>query len=459
MIRTKLSIAARALRAQFLGEDVEFNGVCTDTRKLQPGNLFIALKGEKVDGHDFLEQARKAGAAAALVSSQVKSKLPQLICGNSEQGLGRLAAWYRTSLRARVAAITGSNGKTTIKALVAQIMQSVGRTVVTTGNLNNEIGLPLTLLGVPANTEFLILEMGAGKPGDIDYLARIGRPHVALVNNVASAHLERMGSIKGVAETKGAIYSNLSDDGIAVINSDEPFASYFLQRAGQRRNLKYGLGGAAQISAEIKSLGFESEFDLVTPVGRAEIKLALAGKHNVVNALAAASVAMALGASLSAIRNGLNQKFKIDGRLTRHQLLGGAELIDDSYNANPGSMNAAIRTLALFEGKRILVLGDMRELGVGGADLTREVGALAKREGITQLFTVGELSRHAVTGFGENGIHFESQESLIQALLPQLLSGVAVLIKGSRGATMEHVVHAIIKKLGTTNTAGAPHAA
>ncbi|HEX7112140.1 MAG TPA: UDP-N-acetylmuramoyl-tripeptide--D-alanyl-D-alanine ligase, partial [Mizugakiibacter sp.] len=346
--------------------------------------------------------------------------------------------------RARVVGITGSNGKTTVKTLTASILARHGRTHVNAGNFNNEIGLPLTLLEMPENAEYAVLEMGAGKPGDIAYLAAIARPEIGLVNNIAPAHLERMGSLEGVAETKGALYQALPADGVVVINADDAFAGFFAGLAGTRRVLRFGLDHPADVGAEIRALGAASDFVLNTPQGAIEVMLPLAGRHNVMNALAASAIACALDVPLATIREGLEQAPTVAGRLLRHTTRAGWTLIDDSYNANPGSTAAAIATLALEAGLPWLVLGDMAELGPDAERLHAEIGTLARRSGIARLYTVGRLSRAAAAAFGAGAEHFADQPALIAALRTALKPGVVCLVKGSRSSAMDRVVAALL---------------
>jgi UDP-N-acetylmuramoyl-tripeptide--D-alanyl-D-alanine ligase len=444
MIAGRLAQIASAVHARLITGDVAFSGVSTDTRSTAPGELFIALRGEHHDAHDFLVQAHSRGAAAAIVEHEIALSMPQIVVADSQVALAELALWHREQLHARVIAITGSNGKTTVKTLTAAILAHAGHTAVTQGNLNNEIGLPLTLLRMPAETEFAVLEMGAGKPGDISYLARVARPHIALVNNVAPAHLERMGTLDGVAETKGAAYLALPDDGIAVINADDAFAGYFAKLAGARRVVRFGIANAADVRADALVLGETSRFTLHVPEGKAEIELRLPGRHNVMNALAASALALAAGATLAQIARGLNEAGGVTGRLTRHVLAAGITLLDDSYNANPGSTRAAIDTLALNEGTRWLVLGNMAELGPGAAALHAGIGEHAKASGIDALLTIGELSRHACVAFGDGARHFGSKAELAAALRDATPRPLTVLVKGSRSSAMDEIVRALI---------------
>lgn len=440
----KLSSIAMWTRGHLVGADVEVGEVAIDTRKLAPGGLFAAFKGERVDGHDFLPQALAAGAAGALVVHKVDSPLPQVLVENVEAALGDLASAVRAQRHARVIGITGSNGKTTVKTLTASILGMHGRTHATQGSLNNEIGLPLTLLSMPEDTEYAVLEMGAGKPGDIAYLTAIARPDIGLVNLIAPAHLARMGSVEVVAETKGAMYQALPADGTAIINADDVFAGFFAGLAGSRRVLRFGLDHKADVGADlVEERADGSRFLLSTPVGDAEVNLALPGRHNVMNAMAAASIALALDVPLATIVAGLERALAVPGRLRRIDTGKGWTLIDDSYNANPSSMAAAIDTLALASGERWLVIGDMAELGANERALHAEVGAKAKAAGVDRLYAVGPLSALAAAAFGAGGERFADKAALIAALAGAIHAGVTCLVKGSHSAGMGEVVAAL----------------
>jgi UDP-N-acetylmuramoyl-tripeptide--D-alanyl-D-alanine ligase len=458
MLSLRLSDVARWTGGRLHGADAAVSSVSTDTRSLGPGALFVALKGERHDAHDFAAAARERGAAALLTMRQLDVDLPQVIVADSLAALGDLAAAVRAQSRARVIGITGSNGKTTVKTLLASILAGHGRTHVNAGNFNNEIGLPLTLLAMPADSEYAVLEMGAGKPGDIAYLARIAQPDVALVNNVAAAHLERMGSLQGVAQTKGAIYRALPADGVAVINADDAFAEYFAVLAAPRRVIRYGLLRRAEVSAAFEAdTPVDGRFRLLTPAGNLEVALPLPGRHNVMNALAAAAAASALGVPLTTIKAGLETAPNVAGRLLRREHASGAVVVDDSYNANPGSFAAAIATLAGEPGQRLLVMGDMAELGADAERLHAETGALARRAGIQRLLAVGRLSRAAVDAFGQGATHYPDQPALIEALRSELRAGVTALVKGSRSSAMDRVVHALVD--GANGDGGTRHAA
>ena len=443
-----LSQVARWVEGRHLGDDVEITSVGTDTRTLAPGALFVALRGERNDGHALAAQALDAGAVALLVHHEVDSPLPQVLCADTQEALGELAAGLQQGRSAVVVAITGSNGKTSVKSLVHGILSRAGIAYANPGNFNNEIGLPLAVIAAPEHARFAIYEMGAGQPGDIAYLASIAPPQVSLVNNVMPAHMERMGSLLGIAETKGAIYEALPDDGVAVVNADDTFAPWFMQRIGTRRTLRFGLDNDADVRATgLRHAAEATQFRLHTPAGAADVALPLPGRHSVMNALAAAALALAAGASLDDVVAGLEQAQPVPGRQIPHTLRGGAVLVDDSYNANPGSVAAAIAALAQSGGEAWLVMGDMKELGEGAALMHADIGAQAKRAGIAQLWTVGELSREAMRAFGDGARHFNDQPALVAALSPALRAGPAglrCLVKGSRSSAMDTVVAALL---------------
>jgi UDP-N-acetylmuramoyl-tripeptide--D-alanyl-D-alanine ligase len=444
-----LSRIAQWTGGRLHGADVLIDAVATDTRTLDASDgraaLYVALKGERFDGHDHVANAAEAGARALLVARELDSVLPQVVVADTERALAAFAAALQRTRSTRVVAITGSNGKTSVKSLLLAILQRVGAAYANPGNRNNEIGLPLAVLDAPEDAQFAIYEMGAGKPGDIAYLTAIARPDVALVNNVAPAHLERMGSLLGVADTKAAIYDALPSGGVAVINADDAFAPYFAERAHGHRLIRFGLEASADITARNIALDADgARFTMVTPQGDCDIELALPGRHNVLNALAAAALALGVDASLDAIREGLAAARAVAGRLVTHRLPNGVVLIDDSYNANPGSLNAAVDTLAAAGGESWLVLGDMRELGVDAEALHAEAGRRAKAAGIARLYTLGPLSAAAAKAFGDGARHFENHAALADALCPELADNVRVLVKGSRGSAMDRSVRALL---------------
>lgn len=454
-----LSEIARMTGGRLHGDDVIIDAMATDSRALPVGGaaLFVALQGERFDGHEHV--AAVAGSvAAALVSQALAVDLPQVVVADTQRALAAFAAALQRDRKTRVVAITGSNGKTSVKALLLAILQRATQLAGTTvyanpGNRNNEIGLPLAVLDAPDDAAFAVYEMGAGKPGDIAYLTAVARPDVALVNNIAPAHLERMGSLLGIADTKAAVYDALPPDGVAVINADDAFAPYFAERAHGRQLIRFGLESSAEVTARaIQSNADGSRFVLVTPAGTTEVSLAMPGRHNVRNALAAAAIALGLGVTPEVIADGLNAVQPVAGRLASHRLGNGATLIDDSYNANPGSLVAAIDTVAGIDsgGEAWLVLGDMRELGDDAAAMHAEAGRRAKAAGIARLYALGALSAAAADAFGEGARVFADHAALAAALAADLAAnsttaaGVHVLVKGSRGSAMDRIVTALL---------------
>ena len=431
------------------GADGWVDAVATDTRTLPSAGhpLFVALKGENFDGHAHVQAAVDGGCVAALVAYPVAASIAQIIVPNTERALADVAAAVQHERSTKVLAVTGSNGKTSVKTLLLSILNQLGGAYANPGNRNNEIGLPLAVLDAPDDARFAVYEMGAGKPGDIAYLTAIARPDVALVNNVAPAHLERMSSLLGVAQTKGAIYAALADDGVAVVNADDAFALHFLEGLHGKRVIRFGLDAVADVSArDIASTPEGSQFVLTTGAGEVAICMPMPGRHNVRNALAAAAMAMAVGATLAHVQAGLQAVQPVAGRLIRHPLRNGAVLVDDSYNANPGSVAAAIDTLASGAGEAWLVLGDMRELGADALLLHAQAGHQAKAAGIARLYALGPLSAHAANAFGAGSQAFESHAALAQALASELHAGVTVLVKGSRGSAMDKIVTALLAR-------------
>jgi len=447
MFQMQLSDAANALNAELLGDDVAFQRVSTDSRSIGEGELFVALHGERFDGHDYVEVAEKNGAVATMIHRDVQTNLPRIRVDDTRLSLGSLAGYWRQQFDMPVIAVTGSNGKTTVKEMIAAILSQVGSPLVTQGNLNNDIGLPLTLLRMQTDHTHAVLEMGANHPGEIAYLVGLGKPDVAMINNAMAAHLEGFGSLDGVAKAKAEIYAGLSDDGIAVINADDDYAEYWQQQCAGLTQLLFGLSSNAQVTAtDITSTTSGSQFTLVTPDGSTDIALSLPGKHNVMNALAATACCIAIKTPLEAIKQGLATLQPVSGRLQTLPGVQSSKVIHDAYNANPDSFRSAIAVLKEHDGRTILVMGDMGELGENAAAAHQEIGALAKQQGINYLFTLGDLSQAATQGFGDSAEHFSDVASLNERLSNELTANCCVLVKGSRLMKMERVVEAITKQ-------------
>jgi UDP-N-acetylmuramoyl-tripeptide--D-alanyl-D-alanine ligase len=450
----RLSEAASAMNAVLNGADAPVSGISTDSRRILPGELFIALKGERFDGSAFVEQAKRSGAVAAVVEASAfkggeAPALPLLMVGDTRQALADLALYWRRRFTFPFVAVTGSNGKTTVKEMLAAILREacagdMNAVLATEGNLNNDIGVPLTLLKLRASHRFAVIEIGMNHPGEIRYCTMLALPNVAIVNNAQQAHLEGLGDVAAVARAKGEIFDGLLAGGTAVINADDAQAGMWRELAKGKRVLEFGLENDADVSAKVELTPQGSVLDLTTPLGSSRTQLRVAGIHNVRNALAAASAAVALRIPLEAICRGLAKFAGVKGRLARKSGRRGATIIDDTYNANPGSVTAAIDVLKTAKGKKILVLGDMGELGDDAAALHRTIGAHARQAGIDALYALGNLSRHAAHEFG-SGVHFEGLSALLAALEPELDSETTVLVKGSRFMQMERVVQALVE--------------
>jgi UDP-N-acetylmuramoyl-tripeptide--D-alanyl-D-alanine ligase len=449
-IKMDLLAAARATAGTLSGDNLNFSGVSTDSRTTAPGELFLALRGENFDGHQFVAAAKARGAVAAVVAADAAealkdSALPLILVADTRLALGALAADWRARFDLPVIAVTGSNGKTTTKEMIASILQAAfGDAVLATqGNFNNDIGLPLTLLKLDARHRAAIIEMGMNHPGEIAYLARLARPTVALVTNAQRAHLAGMGSIEAIATEKGSVYQGLGDAGVAVFNADDQWADSWRAQSAGHQTMTFGIEKQAEVSGQCQLHGLENYLTLCVQGETVEVALALPGLHNSRNALAAATAALAAGLPLSAVRDGLAAFRGVKGRLQRRTGLNGAILLDDTYNANPDSVRAGIDVLAATVGKKLLVLGDMGEIGEMTGQFHDEIGGYAKSQGVDRLFAFGESSAIAAHNFGAGGQHYKKIEDLIQAVSTELTPDTTVLVKGSRFMRMERVADAI----------------
>jgi len=446
-----LELMALHDKARAVGE-ARINTVGTDSRAIAPGQLFVALRGERFDGHDFVEAALAAGAAAVMVDARwemdhAQSSAPRLVVEDTRLALGALAAGWRGRFDIALIGITGSNGKTTVKEMCASILRAWfghdDAVLATRGNLNNDIGLPLTLLGLRAHHRAAVIEMGMNHPGEISVLTGWARPTVALVNNAQRAHLEGMVSLDAVAREKGCIYDGLGDGGVAVVNADDAHADEWLAKNAHRETVTFGMEKPAAVHGRCELRSLESTLRLDTRWGQAECVLQMPGIHNALNALAAAAACLSAGAPLTKVTAGLSSCGGAHGRLQRRIGPRGALILDDTYNANPDSVRAGIDVLAAMPGRTILVFGDMGEVGEASAQAHAEVGAYAKDKKVDCLCTLGALSENATSNFGTYGQHFSSVEALVKALAPDLDAGDTVLVKGSRFMRMERVVEAL----------------
>ena len=437
--------AANAMQGKLHGATRRFSGVSTDSRAVQPGELFVALKGERFDAHEYLPEAQRRGAVAAVTARvvELQPQIPQVVVADTRLALGRLAARWRARFALPVAGLTGSNGKTTVKemltAIVAWHLGDREGVLATEGNLNNDIGMPITLLKLRESHRYAVIEMGMNHEGEIDYLTRIAQPTVAIVNNAQRAHVGILGSLEAIARAKGEIYAGLHASGVAVINADDAFASYWKGLNRERRILTFGFASTANVRGRLDGASLHVQL----PTGAFEVVLQVSGEHNARNALAACAAAFALDLPIDAMREGLAGFAGVPGRLQRRRAGDGCWVIDDSYNANPESMKAAISVLAAQPGRRVMVMGDMGELGAASATLHAEVGAFARESGIDALLALGADSREAVKAFGPAARPFDEIDALIAAARDECHNGATVLVKGSRFMRMERVADAL----------------
>ncbi|MCX7545153.1 UDP-N-acetylmuramoyl-tripeptide--D-alanyl-D-alanine ligase [Marinicella gelatinilytica] len=442
MIKMQLHQIAAIVNSQLVGKDVRIKGVSTDSRTVQPGQLFVALAGEHFDGADYCQQAVEHGAVAVLVSRPVEVSVPQLICDDTQKALAALASAWLQQCQAQVIAITGSNGKTTVKNMLYSVLKQQASVQATAGNYNNEIGLPLTVLALKPETKYLILEMGAGQAGDIAYLCEIAPPNVALVNNISEAHVGRFNGLDAIAKTKGEIYQALQSGGLAVINVDDNYHDSWSipngvnqVRFGRHKDADYRLMDNSQETVQVKTSDGQT----------IHLRLPVAGGHNLMNAAAVVAMAHWLGFSVEHIASGLSHFKPEAGRLQRHHFKQGGLLIDDSYNANPASMQAALSVLQQSPKPRVLVCGDMLELGETAILAHKKVGETAKIMGIENVYAVGDWADAVCQGFGDSACHsFCQTEQLIEALNKKLDRTGTVLVKASRGMRLERIVEALL---------------
>ena len=444
-----LSAAARALGVKQTGDDANIARVTTDSRDVRVGDLFVAIKGLRFDGHDFVRQAIEQGAAAAMVSDETvlkESGAPALVVDDVRLGYGRLASWWRSMFSMPLVAITGSNGKTTVKEMLALVLSKqagADGVLATRGNFNNDIGMPAMLLELEPRHRFAVIEMGMNHLGEIAYLSRLAHPTVALVNNAGTAHIGELGSVEAIARAKGEIYAGLDASGVAIINADDAYADYWRSLLNGKRIVDFGLTRHASVSARYELSEAGSLVTLDTPDGRFAVTLQVPGLHNVKNALAAVAAASVLGIAPEHIIAGLTEYRGMAGRLQRRQLASGDVLIDDSYNASPESAQAALSVLGASTGPKIFVLGDMGELGDAAASMHAELGGFARRAGVDHLLALGTLSVETVQAFGQGGEHFSELDELLVALLALLDGSTTVLVKGSRFMRMERIARAL----------------
>ncbi len=439
-----LEQVAAAVDGRLLAGSGTVTGACIDSRRCQPGDLFVALPGTRSDGHRYLGAARAAGAIAALVARPVDDLLPQIQVAEPALALARLGDWVRRAVSARLVGLTGSNGKTSVKELLAAALGCHGPTLATEGNLNNHLGVPLTLCRLETRHRYGVVEMGANHRGEIGPLTELVRPQVGLVTNAGPAHLEGFGGLEGVALGKGELFQQLPADAVAVINADDRFAPLWREMAGPRRVLSFGLDPGADVRLE-QAAGHDW---LVSGGERLRLPQLPPGRHHRANAMAAAAALAALDLPAGTLAAVLAERPPVPGRLQQRRGRGGVRLLDDTYNANPASLAAALEVLGGEPPPRWLVLGDMGELGADGPALHRAAGRQALEQGVERLYACGPLAAEAAAAFGPGGHSFTDRERLIRALHEELVPGATVLVKGSRAAAMEQVVAALAAESG-----------
>ena len=440
-----LSHVANLLHSTYKGQDAQFVGCSIDTRTLRPSELFIALRGERFDGHDFIENAARCGASGAVVDKPCTAPLPTIVVDDTHYAMTKLAYYWRRRFPIPLVAITGSNGKTTVKEMVAAIFAQDAPVLATHGSLNNDIGVPITLFGLGSDHRYAVIEMGANHPGEIAELTKLVAPNVALITQCAPAHLEGFGSVEGVAHSKAEIFRGVDSGGTAIINGDDVYADLWRQESRHSSQLVFGLDGDYPITAKaIRLQDEQTTFTLVTPQGTTNITLNLPGVHNVRNALAAAAVAHSLGLSLAVMRRGLESVTAVTGRLQIKKGIKSCRIIDDTHNANPTSLNAALTVLSGLAGRHWLALGDMAELGQDAERLHHEAGLHSRAAGVERLYALGALTRSSVEAFGRGAKHFNSHAELAAALQDAVDEDVVVLVKGSRASRMECLVQALV---------------
>jgi UDP-N-acetylmuramoyl-tripeptide--D-alanyl-D-alanine ligase len=444
MMESTLTRAAESMHGVLQGKDVQFRGVSTDTRTIASGELFVALDGPNFDGCNFLKAAEERQAAGAVVAKEVDTTLPNIVVSDTRVALGQLASSWRQEMPASVIGITGSNGKTTLKELIASCLSQSAETLATHGNLNNDIGLPLMLLKLSPKHRYAVIEMGANHAGEIEYLASLAAPSVVAITNAGPAHLEGFGTIEGVAKAKGEILQSENRPRAAILNADDAWFDYWISLVSDMQLISFGLSSNAAVYAtEIRVHSDGTSFQMHLPNGELQIELPLQGVHNVRNACAAAAVSLAFDLTADQIKAGLESVVPVAGRLQPLSGVGGSRVFDDSYNSNPASAIAAAEFLVTQVGRSVLVLADMRELGEDGESLHHDVGLAARTAGVDRLLATGDLSRHTVSAFGDGATWYENPDEIADELRNTLRTDDNVLVKGSRSMHMGRVVRAI----------------
>ena len=438
-----LNSVSQAVKGTHFGSNPEILSVGTDSRTIDSGALFVALRGPRFDGHEFVQQAAERSANGALVDQRVPVRIPQVIVDDTELALGQLAGVWRRRFSLPVIAVTGSNAKTTVKEMIGAILSERAPTLVSQGNYNNTIGLPLSLLKITDSHEFAVVEIGMNQIGEIGYLTGLARPDISVITNAGAAHLEYLQSVRKVAIEKGRILRMFREGDIAVLNRDDPHFDYWADESDGRRIISFGMSESADVRVEYTQLDDGSDLRLHTPIGAFKVRLELMGVHNAANAAAAVAAALGAGAGQAEIIAGLEKMRPVAGRLQLRKHVGGGRLLDDTYNANPESVSAALNVLAGLSGDRRLIIGDMFELGPGAEQYHRNIGEQARKAGVGRLYCVGSLTKSAAAAFGRGADHYENPEDLVRDLTQQIDSNTIILVKGSRGMRMERIATAL----------------
>jgi UDP-N-acetylmuramoyl-tripeptide--D-alanyl-D-alanine ligase len=438
-----LSTLAEQTNGTLFGDDLQFNGCSIDSRVDNTGQLFIALDGERFNGHDFIEEAVEHGAVAAMVTQDITTaSISNVKVNDTIEGMSMMASNWRDQFDIPLIAVTGSNGKTSVKGKIYSILSENASVLSTQGNMNNHLGVPLTLFNLDQNHQYAVIEMGANHPGEISQLTTMAKPSVALITTCAPSHLEGFGSVDGVARAKSEIFQGLSDNGVAIINADDKYAEFFEQKTRDNKQLRFSIEHKEDVYADniiIDSETLNCSFDLHISADKQTVKLKVPGRHNVQNAVAAAACCSAIGISIERIKSGLEKFSPVKGRLQLVANHNGIKIYDDSYNANPNSLEVALQTIAQNHGENWLILGDMGELGEEAETLHRASAEKAREAGFKRIFAIGDNSKFTIQEFGQGGEHFSGLDELILSVKKELMPGVSILIKGSRSMQMERV--------------------
>ncbi len=453
-MKMMLSEIAKVTNGKHVGDDLTIASTSIDTRAIKPGDLYVAIKGHQFDGNEFVSKAEQTGAGAAILNKGYTTSLPHILVDDTRLALGQLASAWRDKVSAKVVGITGSNGKTTVKEMTAAVLGMEGPVLFTKGNLNNDIGVPLTLFRLNEKHKYAVIEMGANHLGEIAYTSAIAKADVVILNNAGGAHIEGFGSLENIAKGKGEIIETLKPDGVAVLNQDDNYFDYWKSVAGARKVISFGLHESADVKAqniktEIISNTFATSFTLLANSASVKVNLKLAGQHNIKNALAATGAALAFGLSLDKIKAGLESVKPVMGRL--QPLVGrlGNIIIDDTYNANADSLKAGLDVLVNCRGQHWVVLGAFNELGSDSSKIHEEIGEVLSSKGVVRLLATGPDAKNSVRAFGKGASFFDSQDELINTLKNELTGDETILIKGSRTQHMENVAAALVENFRT----------